>query len=179
VRTYLEDFDGSVINRIHVIKAYRDFFSNSNINPVHPFLLSMTWGYYNANHGAFRANRLVARDNRRLIRESLQAMKNGKQAAAFKALNSIPYMGMSYISKALYFAGRALRMRRYLLILDNRVAEALVAAYSNNALNSVVSVSRAKTYNALKSYSDLLHSWADDLDVPAENLEYFLFLKNF
>jgi hypothetical protein len=125
-RTYLEDIDNSIINRSHVVKAYRDFFNGSDTNPTHPFLLSMTWGYYNANNGAFRVNRLVAGGNRKLIRESLNKMKDRNVAAAFDALNSIPYMGMSYISKALYFVGRALNMKRYPLILDNRVAEALV-----------------------------------------------------
>jgi hypothetical protein len=179
ILTCVSEYKERKISRYTVVKAYRNYFTEPKIGFNKPLLLTMIWGFNNAGYGPHRANNyLTGAINNRLIKESLNAVDVGDIDGAFKKLSGIDKLGVSYISKILYFACKAKDIEKYPLIFDIRVARAIVSLSTSGKFDKILDIKPAKTLRAYKEYNELLHSWAKELRVDADKIEYFLFSQS-
>lgn len=176
----VKDYRDKEINRRFIIQCFKEYYKDSKSDFKRPFLLTMIWGFYNAGYGPHRTfNYLINPVNHKPIIDSFQAIHMGDIDQAFLLLSKIQGLGVSFISKLLYFAGKASELRSYPLIFDIRVARALVILASGKELSKIVKVFPSDKLDNYKAYNQLLHSWARDLKVKADQIEYFLFMQEF
>jgi hypothetical protein len=175
----VDEYNARKITRNTVIKSYREYFKNSEHGLEKPFLLTMIWGFDATGYGPFRTNAYLSdRHNCILIANSLNSMVDGDVDSAYLSLKGIKGLGMSYISKVLYFAGKARKLNKYPLIFDIRVARALVSLSSRGAFNRILNITPVNSLKSYSEYNSLLHNWAEKLEVDADQIEYFLFSQN-
>ena len=167
------------IDRKIIINEFKKYYSQKNADFKTPFLFTMIWGY-DSNYGPFRTSEIMRdKSNLDLIKHSLDAMNNNDIEKAFNSLYMIKGLGTSYISKILYFAGKAKNLPNYPLIFDIRVATALVSLSSEGLLDNFLKVFPSSGFKAYNSYNNLIHKWAKDLKVDADQIEFFLFEQKF
>lgn len=175
----ISEYVGKNVTRRSIINEYKKFYKFPNSSLDRPFLLTMIWGYANTGYGPFRTYKYFSnKANKILIEESLEAVRDNKICTAFSILSQIKGLGISYISKVLYFAGRARGITNYPLIFDIRVARSLVSLSSNGVFDSILKVTPVDSPESYSTYNNMLHEWAKRIDVEAEQIEYFLFLHN-
>jgi hypothetical protein len=175
----VDEYKARKITRNTVIKSYAEYYKSSANGIDKPFLLTMIWGFDATGYGPFRTNAyLSGRHNRSMITHSLNSMFDGDIDSAYLSLKEIKGLGLSYISKILYFAGKARRLNPYPLIFDIRVARALVSLSSGGTFNRILNITPVNSLKSYKEYNSLLHNWAEQLEVDADQIEYFLFSQN-
>src|SRR5690606_13596091 len=93
-----------------------------------PILLTMIWGFADTGYGAYRTSSYLADKNEGFLIGALKAVQERNLKDAFLSLKEIKGLGISYMSKILYFATRAHwgENDQYALIFDIRVASGLV-----------------------------------------------------
>lgn len=160
--------DGVAITRSMVIEKFREE------DALLAFLYAMIWGFTETGYGAFRTNNYMVEANRLTIFKGINAAKNGKYKEAFKTLYEIKGLGISYVSKILYFAGKATNSADYPLIFDNRVAHSLVAIQSKE-IAELLSISPKVKWETYDSYNKMLHRWGNEYKIEADWIELFLF----
>jgi hypothetical protein len=116
--------------------------------------------------------------NHKLISDSLNAIYGGNVDSAFESLNKINGLGISYISKILYFASKAKKLRDYPLIFDIRVARSIVSLSTGRKFDNILDVKPINTLRAYKEYNSLLHGWGKEMKVGADQIELFLFSQD-
>lgn len=167
-------FAGKYITRQDVIQAYQAYYKGK-ADFIYPFTLSMIWGFSTNGYGTYRTNKyLETVENRDKIKRALDLVKDNKIETAYKTLKEIKGLNISYISKVLYFATRALEIKNYALIFDIRVASALVKLL-NPEVAAFLEVTPSNKFKDYQKYNEMLHHWATELKVEAEALEMFLF----
>ena len=170
------EFRGRKISRNAVVRAYRNYFTELATSINKPLLLTMIWGFNNAGYGPYRTNKYLTDSiNSKIIKESLNAIDIGNIDSAFKQLSKVNGLGISYISKILYFACKAKNVERYPLIFDIRVARAIVSLSTDGKFDNMLDVKPAKNLQAYQAYNKMLHNWAEEFKVEADQIEYFLF----
>lgn len=175
----IKDFEGKQITRSDVIKEYELYFRYGK-SVLKPFLLTMIWGFSDTGYGTHRTNNYLATaDNVEKIKQSLDAVKKEDIKTAFKTLKSIKGLGVSYLTKVLYFASKAAGLKNYSLIYDIRVASSLVQLNSPKQIFEIVSVNPSSKYNNYSKYNRLMHELAIKYKVEADAIELFLFKKDF
>lgn len=100
------DFEEREITRKDIISSFRNYYSgNSNFKT--PILLCMIWGFAGIGYGNFRVNVYLKESDK--IKTALDLIKSNNVEGAYKILLTVKMLGISYISKILYFAERSLK----------------------------------------------------------------------
>lgn len=178
-KPYVVDFQDKVISRQTVIDSYTEYFSKCDDNIIRPFLLTMIWGFADTGYGTHRTNNyLASADNLAKIKFAIDNINNYNPESleqAFKALKKINGLGVSYITKILYFATRAKGIDDYALIFDIRVASALVKLTAPSEIHKIINISPSSKFKDYKLYNDFIHNIAHEISVDAEQIEMYLF----
>ena len=98
---------------------------------------------------------------------------------AYKSLQSIKGLNISYISKILYFATRAVNHSEYALIYDIRVASSLVKLSTTPEIYNIVKVIPSSKFSDYLKYNKLMHAFAKNHNIEAEKIEMYLFNQIF
>lgn len=147
------------------------------------FLLDMLWGY-GSGRGRGRAAVLKMLQDPGLSQHLVNGRSHvaaGRFQDAFDDYQAIDGLGMSFVSKVLYFESRAADPTSYLPIFDNRVAQKLLRlslAPSDRWLCSAITCGRGQKWSEYDSYTRKLRQLSRSLrpSVDLEQLEYWLFL---
>lgn len=179
----IRDFENKDITRQNIIDCYRDYFSGKSGSFIKPFLLTMVWGFADTGYGTHRTNNYLSNDvNIKLIEESIQFIHKGDKKGiekAFKTLKKIKGLGISYLTKVLYFATKAKGIAEYSLIFDIRVAASLIMLTAPKEIYGVVTIQPSSKYNDYEIFNDIMHATANKYSVSAEQLEMYLFNQEF
>lgn len=177
------DFENKDITRQNIIDCYRDYLTGKTESFIKPFLLTMVWGFADTGYGNHRTNIYLSNDvNIKLMEESIQFIRKGDKEGiekAFKTLKKIKGLGISYITKVLYFATKAKGIAEYSLIFDIRVAASLVKLTAPKEIYSVVSIQPSSKYKDYKTFNNIMHATSKKFSISAEQLEMYLFNQEF
>jgi len=175
----IKDFEDKMITRADVIKAYRAYYRDG-IDIMIPFLLTMIWGFADTGYGTYRTNNYIANaENMNWIKQSLNAVKKEDFKKAFKTLKQINGLGVSYLTKVLYFSSKGADLKYYALIYDIRVSSSLIKLSTPKEIYEIVSVSPSPKYIDFIKYNTLMHQLATKYQVQADAIELFLFEQKF
>jgi hypothetical protein len=169
---------GKHISRKTVITKFKEYYAEKNGDYIIPFLYTMIWGY-DSNYGPHRTHKIMLNaKNMNFIKSGIDLMNDNKFDEAYESLKLVKGLGISYISKILYFAGRAKKMKQYPLIFDIRVATAFMQLVDTD-LSSILKIVPSDSLESYKKYNAMIHDWAKQLNVDAEQIEFFLFEQKF
>jgi hypothetical protein len=175
----IRDFEDKMVSRADVIKSYNDYYTGSG-DYLRAFLLTMIWGFEDTGYGTFRTNSYItipAHTER--VRTALEAVGKNNIEKAFKELKRIKGLGISYLSKVLFFATKGKGLTDYCLVFDIRVARSLVMLTAPAFVNDIVNVYPSDKWEDYQKYNDMIHNYAKQYNVEAEALELFLFNQEF
>ncbi len=175
----IEVFERKTITRGDVVQAFQDYYGNRT-NVIRPFLLTMVWGFSDTGYGTHRTNKYLNDDrNIEKIKKSVDAVKSGDIKTAFETLKTIKGLGVSYLTKVLYFASKGAGLEKYNLIFDIRVASSLVQMNAPKDIFEIVKISPSSKYKDYLSYNCLIHELASKHELEADAIELFLFEREF
>jgi len=175
----ISDFEDKSISRSEVINAYKEYYASQG-DAMRAFMLTMVWGFADTGYGTHRTNNYISESsNVELIKKAIDAVKQNNLESAFNDLKRIKGLGVSYITKILYFATRGAQQPHYALIYDIRVASALVKLTTPNEIFEIVSISPSSKFLDYEKYNTLIHSLARKHKIEAESIEMFLFNQDF
>lgn len=97
----LSTFDKLKINRQDIIDAFSEYYKDKS-DFRKPFLLCMIWGYAGSGYGNHRVNNYLTEPEK--LEKGFQLILENNHEEAYKAFNSIKGLGISFISKLMYFA---------------------------------------------------------------------------
>jgi hypothetical protein len=178
LKSQVEHLENKPLNRKEVLEYYSRYFLNESMDASLPFLVTMLWGFGSNGYGAYRTNNyLVSEDNVKLINRSFEELKLQNIKEAYDLLMQIKGLNISYVSKVLYFATKALGIENYTLIFDIRVARALVEIEAGKEICSILNITPSDKYVDYVKYNNLIHKMAKELETAADSLEMFLFLE--
>lgn len=173
-----KSYDKITISRNTIISEYKNWIHSKEGNYLNLFILTMMWGYDTPSYGGYRVNNMLnGENNLDHIKNSFDSILDRDIKNAYNELDKVKGLAISYTSKVLYFAGKAIGLKNYPLIFDIRAATGLVHLYSNGELTGLVKAGPINTYQAYSDYNVLLHTAAKKLKVEADQLEFFLFVK--
>lgn len=179
----IKEFENQEITRENVIDAYKEYYTDASLGFMKAILLTMVWGFADAGYGTHRTNKYINNnDNLIKIKAALDSIKqNGHDSLknAFKELKKIEGLGVSYLTKILYFATRAKNTDSYALIFDIRVAAALVKLTTPMEIYEIINVGPSPKFNDYQKFNILIHKLAKDNQVEADQLEMYLFNQDF
>jgi hypothetical protein len=182
-KVLIKDFENKEISRQDVIVAFKNYYqNNNNDNCMKAFLLCMIWGFANTGYGTYRTNNYINDENQQIIKSAIDFIDSNEQNGlkkSFKRLKKIKGLGISYMTKVLYFATRAKQEKKYALIFDIRVASALVKLTSPKEIYSIVNVEPSSKFEDYEKFNNLLHEIAQKHNVEADQLEMYLFNQLF
>lgn len=175
----VSDFEDIYISRDDVVKVFNNYyFGNSDY--MRAFLLTMIWGFGDTGYGTFRTNNFISTPaNTELIKQSIDSARVNDLERAYNLLKKIKGLGVSYISKVLYFATRGAGIQDYALIFDNRVAQSLVRLFAGNDIYRLVNISPSSKFEDYQTYNKIIHQFAKQYEVEADVIELFLFNRSF
>lgn len=175
----IKDFEDKMITRAYVIKAYEKYYQDGT-DVIIPFLLTMVWGFSDTGYGTHRTNNYISNpENIDLIKRGIESVRENDFKLAFKSLKRINGLGVSYLTKVLYFASKAANNKNYALIYDIRVASSLVRLATPKEIVDIVSVRPSYKCKDYLKYNDLMHGLAGKYGVEADSIELFLFEQKF
>ena len=175
----ISDFEDKSICRADVIHAFKEYYSSQG-DAMRAFMLTMVWGFSDTGYGTHRANTYISvPSNIELIKKAIDSVKQNDLKSAFNDLKKIKGLGVSYITKVLYFATRGAEQPNYTLIYDIRVASALVQLTAPKEIFEIVSINPSSKFIDYEKYNTLIHKLARKYKVEAESVEMFLFNQEF
>ena len=175
----ISDFEDKSISRAEVINTYKEYYSKQG-DAMRAFMLTMVWGFADTGYGTHRTNNYISEpSNVVLIKKAIDAVKKNDLKSAFNDLKKIKGLGVSYITKILYFATRGAQQLNYALIYDIRVASSLVKLTTPNEIFEIVSINPSSKFLDYEKYNTLIHSLASKHKIEAESIEMFLFNQEF
>ena len=175
----IRNFENKWVSRAEVTQLYVEYFAG-RADALSAFLLTMIWGFEYTGYGSYRTNKyLDSEENQQRIISALEAVQNNDIEKAFKELKKINGLGISYISKVLFFATKAKGLKEYCLIFDIRVARSLVMLTAPGYVNDIVSVMPSDKWEDYQKYNAMIHNLAANYQVEAESIELFLFDQKF
>lgn len=180
---HISEFADREISRQDVIDAYKAYFASDDVGFMKAFLLTMVWGFADTGYGTYRTNKYLSdKENLKKIENALSHIRSGNHAVlknAFNELTKIKGLGISYLTKILYFATRAVGQENYALIFDIRVATALVKFTAPKEIHQLITVLPSTKFADYEAYNQLIHKLAKENEVSAEQLEMYLFNQDF
>lgn len=175
----IEDYEDKKITRADVVNAYAAYYKEGT-NVLRPFLLTMVWGFADTGYGTHRTNNYISNpENITLIQQGIDAVKKNDLKTAFKTLKQVKGLGVSYITKILYFASKGVGLKKYALIYDFRVATSLIQLTSPKEIAEIVSINPSSKYEDFVKYNKLIHELATKNNVDADAIELFLYEQKF
>lgn len=164
------------ISRQNIIDSFKEYFKGK-IDVETPFTLTMIWGFSETGYGTFRTNKYLSHEgNKQLVVKALQYIRNNDLENGYKTFKQVKGLGISYISKLMYFATRALpNCEEYCLIYDIRVARTLLKISCPKEIYEILQVSPSDKYEHYMSYNEMLHRISKNNNIDADALEMFLF----
>ena len=173
LRLLLERYPNA-LRRFDIVPLAREASQTETPSAIRQlFLATMMWGYGTVGYGPWRMAHITANIEHldKVLFNALRAIKYGSVSTAFSIFQEahIPFLGPSYFTKYLYFAGLGCGIDRYPLILDNRVLQSLSALLDQRTFSD-------GTVDDYHNYVVTLHEWAEMLDCRADSIEYLLFL---
>ena len=179
----IQDFNDKEIARQDVINAFKNYYQNNDIGVMRAFLLTMVWGFADTGYGTHRTNNYISSgENIVIIKNALDHINRNDQDSlkkAFKELTKIKGLGVSYLTKILYFATRAKNQDNYALIFDIRVAASLVKLTTPKEIFEIVNIGPSSKFKDYQNFNNLIHKLALDNKVEADQLEMYLFNQDF
>lgn len=173
------DYEDKDVTRADVLKAYQSYY-DGNDDYLRAFLLTMIWGFEYTGYGTFRTNNYITNpENAEIIRTALEAVGQYEVEKAFRALKRIKGLGISYISKVLFFATKAKEISAYCLVFDIRVARSLVMLSAPAYVNDIITVMPSDKWKDYRKYNELMYKLAEQYQLSAESIELFLFEQEF
>lgn len=175
----ISDFEDKVICRENVIQAYADYYKN-NGDAMRAFMLTMVWGFADTGYGTHRTNKYISNpENIIYIKNAVDAVLQNDLKTAFHELKKVDGLGVSYITKVLYFATRGANHSQYALIYDIRVATALIQLTTPKEIVDLVSINPSSKFADYEKYNTIIHNLAKQHNLEAESIEMFLFNQVF
>ncbi|MBS1515329.1 MAG: hypothetical protein JSS63_09870 [Bacteroidetes bacterium] len=178
LKVLLKNFENKQISRLDIIKSYQEYF-NGKCKAEKPFLLTMIWGYAKSGYGYSRTKPLVEKNVLKVIASALDEIKENGVEGAFKKLKSIKGLGISFISKTLYFSSKALKRKKYQLIFDSKAAGSLLKLTFGRDVSKLFMVNRYVKFEDYKKYNELIHQIANNNSLEADAIEMFLYEQKF
>jgi len=173
------DYEDKNVTRTDVLKAYEEYYAGKG-DYLQAFLLTMIWGFEYTGYGTFRTNNYITNPaHTQRIRAALEAIGQNDVEKAYRELKRIKGLGISYISKVLFFATKSSGVSEYCLIFDIRVARALVMLTAPAFVNDIVDVMPSGKWEDYRKYNEMIHNYAQQYQVDAESIELFLFNQKF
>lgn len=175
----VRDFENKMVSRADVVKAYEEYYIGKG-DYLRAFLLTMIWGFEDTGYGTFRTNNYItipAHTER--VKTALEAVRKNNIEKAFKELKHIKGLGISYLSKVLFFATKGKGITDYCLVFDIRVARALVMLNAPAFVNDIINVMPSDKWEDYRKYNEMIHNLALQYQVDAEAIELFLFNQEF
>jgi hypothetical protein len=146
------------------------------------FIAQMIWGYSKTTTNALkRVSELIKYEHlESSLNKCESELKKFHLKEAYNALNKIPNLGTSYISKVLYFEGwnQDWQDKPKPLIYDNRVARTLVTnafTKGDRWLIDSVTICRADSFRGYQQYLCRMHKLSLKFKIEADHIEYWLF----
>jgi hypothetical protein len=160
------------------------FYADPSVTIEAKFILAMIWGH-EATEGGRRDGRgpwkLMQMFKERTITDALIQSVNLSTdeclAASYRKLDAnVDRCGPNFFTKHFYFLGKALGLRNYPLIFDDRVANGLIQRMLPDAgLLSLVSVSTMRRPEAYIRFLSWAHQIAQAAQAAPDQVELFLF----
>jgi hypothetical protein len=179
----IQDYENQDISRQNIIDAYSEYFADDSKSFMRAFLLTMIWGFSDTGYGTHRTNKYINNnDNINRIQEAITFIQQNNPDSlknAFKKLKEIDGLGVSYLTKILYFATRAKNTDNYALIFDIRVAAALIKLTTPKEVYEIVNVGPSPKFGDYLKYISLIHNIALEYQVEADQIEMYLFNQDF
>jgi len=171
------------ITRQDVIASYKEYYADNSNGFMKAFLLTMVWGFADTGYGTHRTNNYISeKNNIDKIKAALDFIQQDRQDSlknAFKKLKEIKGLGVSYLTKILYFATRAKCADNYALIFDIRVAVALIKLTTPKEVSEIVNVGPSSKFTDYQKFNTLIHKLAKENQVEADQMEMYLFNQDF
>ena len=182
-KNLIQDFEDKEITRQNVIDAYKEYYTDSSKGFMKAFLLTMVWGFADTGYGTHRTNNYISSDENRVkIKNALDYINSDDKdnlKRAFEGLKKIKGLGVSYLTKILYFATRAKNQDNYALIFDFRVAVSLIKLSTPIEIFEILNIGPSSKFIDYQNFNSLIHKLAMDNNVEAEQLEMYLFNQIF
>jgi hypothetical protein len=178
----IKEFENKYITRKDVIDAYSYYLKNNTHGIIKPILLTMVWGFSNTGYGNFRTNKYLNNDNNiAKFEKAIQLLQNNNDnlEESFEILKGINGLGISYLSKILYFATKACNIDDYALIFDIRVASAFVKIAVPKEIYGIIKIGPSSNFEDYQTYNQIIHNFANEHSVEAEQIEMYLFKQEF
>ncbi len=179
----IHDFIDKDISRQDVINCFSDYYNHKNQDVIRPFLLSMIWGFGDTGYGCYRTNKYVESiENRETIKSAIDVLNSDnpeRVKIAFNSLKTIDGLGVSYLTKVLYFATRSLNYNEYTLIFDIRVATSLIRLTTPIEIYNIVSILPSTKFIDFEKFNFIMHNIAKINEIDTEKLEMYLFNQEF
>jgi len=185
------DKNESTISREQII----DFIKQPDSDPLQIFILVMIWGHgEKENRGPWKVGQMLdkPKDAKSILENSFKAIKEEKTnegeikeekiKKAHIAFKEMKRCRVNFFSKFLYFVGKANNVKNYPLIFDARVAENLIKLHMKEIdpeVAELVTYQPQQDADSYAKYCKLMHKIAADNKIEADQLEYYLFSKNF
>ena len=172
-----------LVETSQVVDAYKEYFEDNSKDFMKAFLLTMIWGFADTGYGTYRTNKYISNEeNRNFIKNALDFINDDEEGSlkkAFKELNKIKGLGVSYLTKILYFATRAKSNENYALIFDMRVAVALIRLTTPKEIYNIVSIEPSSKFENYSNYNSLIRNLAKNNGVESDQIEMYLFNQDF
>jgi hypothetical protein len=182
-KNLIQDFEEKEITRQNIIDAYKEYYMDNSKGFMKAFLLTMVWGFGDTGYGTHRTNKYIDNnDNINKIQAALDFIQQNQQDSlknAFNKLDEIKGLGISYLTKILYFATRAKNSDNYALIFDIRVARAIVKLTIPKEIYEIINVGPSSKFADYEKFNSLIHKLAEDNKVEADQMEMYLFNQDF
>ncbi|SEJ75203.1 hypothetical protein SAMN05216327_11892 [Dyadobacter sp. SG02] len=165
-------------NRIAVTISRQDVFATDDVREL--IVKTIYWGYprgMRGNHvvNIFNAMKEIETEfTLALARETNQSIDSSNFASLLELFESIEGLGISTLTKLLYFNDVTFDGHRC-LILDSRIIKVLQEAKFNE-FHSLRHIRYGKGVLLYTQYLQVMSAVSRDLDVNCEGLEQFLFL---
>lgn len=179
----IEDFENKEIARQNIVDAYTEYFEDNSKCHMKAFLLTMIWGFADTGYGTFRTNNYISNNqNISSIKKALDYINQDSSDSlkkAFESLVEIKGLGISYLTKILYFATKAKKSTNYALIFDIRVARALIKLTTPKEIYDIISIGPSSKFKDYEKYNKLIREIAQDNQVDPDQVEMYLFNQDF
>ena len=178
-KVLVRDFENKMVSRADVVKAYEKYYAGKG-DYLRAFLLTMIWGFEDTGYGTFRTNNYITNpEHIDRVKIALEAVGQNDIEKAFKELKRIKGLGISYLSKVLFFATKGKGLTDYCLVFDIRVARALVMLTAPAFVNDIINVMPSDKWEDYRKYNEMIHNYASQYQVDADAIELFLFNQKF
>ena len=161
-----------------------NFYADSSLPLEAKFMLTMIWGH-EATEGGRRDGRgpwklMQMFKDRTKTDEVIQSINLSTDESLMdsyrKVDKNVDRCGPNFFTKHFYFLGKALGMKNYPLIFDDRVANGLIQRMLPDVgILSLVSVTTMRRPEAYMSFVRLAHEIAKAAEAKPDQVELFLF----